>query len=300
MAEPQARITLRAGDLEAQVVASVGGSIARFDLLRDGGERIEIFRGSDASYDDALAAGCFPLVPFANRIRGGSFDCNGRTIRLAPNMTGDASPLHGQGWRRAWRPLAVHGNGVELVFEHAAGEWPWDYEARQRIDLDAEGLDVRLSCRNLSPEAMPCGLGLHPYFPCSADTVLDTAVTHAWTVDAQVLPVARVPAAGRYDLRQRRICGQGLDNGFDGWGGEALIRWPERALSLRMSSSDATRFQVYSPAQGGLFVAEPVQNANAALNKPQAEWAAAGLRLLRQGEEVALRVRFAPGQRTLP
>ena len=152
---------------------------------------------------------------------------------------------------------------------------------------------MRLSCRNLSAEAMPCGLGLHPYFPCTSSTVLDTEVTHAWTVDAQVLPVERVPAAGRYDLRRRPVCGQGLDNGFDGWSGSARIVWPKRGLGLELSSPDAPRFQLYSPTRGGLFVAEPVQNANAALNRPEADWADAGLRLLAQGEEALLRARFA-------
>jgi len=288
------RIALRAGALRVEVAPRVGGSIARFDRVGDDGWRQPIFRGSDGADDDVLAAGCFPLVPFANRIRGGRFACNGRVVVLAPNMAGDPSPLHGQGWRGAWRPLAAAGEAaVELVFEHAAGEWPWAYEARQRIELDDAGLSVLLACRNLSAEPMPCGLGLHPYFPCSATTELDAEVTHAWTVDAQVLPVERVPAAGRYDLRRRRICGQGLDNGFDGWSGRARIAWPERGLGLELSSPDAARFQVYSPAQGGLFVAEPVQNANAALNRPEAEWADAGLRLLARGEEAVLRARFA-------
>jgi aldose 1-epimerase len=289
----QDRIALGAGALRVEVAARVGGSIARFDRM-EGGRRSALFRGSDRAYDDVLEAGCFPLVPFANRIRGGRFVCGGRAIRLAPNMAGDPSPLHGQGWRGVWRPLgAASATCVELAFEHAAGQWPWAYEARQRIELDAEGLSVRLSCRNLSAEPMPCGLGLHPYFPCTPRTELDTTVTGAWTVDAQVLPVEQVPAGGRYDLRGRLICGQGLDNGFEGWSGEARIAWPERDLALQLSSPDAARFQVYSPAQGGVFVAEPVQNANAALNRPAAEWADAGLRMLRRDEEAVLRARFA-------
>ena len=43
---------------------------------------------------------------------------------------------------------------------------------------------------------------------------------------------------------------------------------------------------------GGLFVAEPVQNANAALNAPQAEWPALGLTMLEQGQSSVLHARF--------
>ena len=49
----------------------------------------------------------------------------------------------------------------------------------------------------------------------------------AWTIDEKVLPVERVPAEGRYDLRDRLVCGQDLDNGFGGWGGEALMSDPD-------------------------------------------------------------------------
>ena len=288
-----ARLSLRAGDLRVVLCPAIGGSIARFDVVVDGRPQ-PLLRGTDAPYDGVLQAACFPLVPFVNRIRGGSFDCDGRTVRLAPNLPGDPSPLHGQGWRAAWRVVASDETSAELAFEHATGEWPWRYDARQRIALDAHGLDIELSCRNRSPEPMPCGLGLHPYAPCDGDTRLDTRVRSAWTVDDRVLPVAEVPATGRYALDDRPVCGRSLDNGFDGWCGEATTTWPNRGLRMRMSSPDAGHFQLYSPPQGGLFVAEPVQHANAALNLPQDAWAAAGVRLLAEGEIRTLRVRFAP------
>ena len=69
------RITLRAGALELQVTPAVGGSIARFDWLGPGG-RQPLLRGSDNNFSDVIDAGCFPLVPFANRIRGGSVQIN--------------------------------------------------------------------------------------------------------------------------------------------------------------------------------------------------------------------------------
>ena len=135
------RVVLRAGALRVEVAPRVGGGIARFDRIdAAGGGRVALFRGADGACDDALAAGCFPLVPYANRIRGGRFACNGRTVALAPNMAGDASPLHGQGWRGEWRLCApARESALELAFEHVAGEWPWHYEARQRIELDAGG-----------------------------------------------------------------------------------------------------------------------------------------------------------------
>ena len=285
------RFPLRAGLLQVEVLPAVGGSIARFDHLGPAG-RQPLLRGTDAPYDDVLASGCYPLVPYVNRIRDGRFECDGRKVQLAPNLPGDASPLHGQGWRAGWSVESVASDRIELAYHHTAGEWPWAYESRQHLVLSPEGLSIELSCRNLSTLPMPCGLGLHPYYPCDAQTQLNTEVASVWTVDPNVLPVAKLPATGRYSLQNRLIGGQNLDNGFDGWSGQARITWPKQAVALELSSSDASYFQVYSPVGRGFFAAEPVQHANAALNAPQDQWPQLGLKMLAQGESRRLGARF--------
>jgi aldose 1-epimerase len=242
--------------------------------------------------ENVLDAACFPLVPYVNRIRGGSFAFRRREVRLRPNMAGDPSPLHGQGWLSPWTVEQQDHSSATLGFSHEPGEWPWAYEARQHFTLDEGGLSARLTCRNTDSEPMPCGLGFHPYFPCDDRTCLDTAVSCAWTVDAKVLPVDKVPAEGRFDLRNRLVCGQGLDNGFGGWAGEARMTDPDWPYDLRLSSPEAKFFQLYSPPEGGIFVAEPVTHANAALNRPESEWPELGMRVLDPGESMSLDMRL--------
>ena len=284
-------LTLSATTFELSLAPEVGGCVSRFDYLSDG-ERFPILRGGAKRPARSLDAASFPLVPFCNRVRNGTFRFRGREIRLAPNMPPDPSPLHGQGWLAAWEVERQSETEAELSFRHAAGEWPWSYEARQHFSLDERGLEVVLSCTNKSDNPMPCGLGQHPYFPCTPETRLDTEVVCAWTVDKNVLPVAKVPAEGRYDLRDRRVCGQDLDNGFGGWGGRALIATPALPYGIQVSSPDADYFQLYSPSSGGFVVAEPVSHANAALNEPQEDWAELGLRVLDPGETMVLSMRI--------
>jgi aldose 1-epimerase len=285
------RPTLECGPLRLTLNASIGGSISAFEWIANDGDRA-ILRECHSRSENVLEAASFPLVPYVNRIRGGAFDFRGREVRLKPNMPGDRSPLHGQGWLGPWDVEEAGERYAVLQFRHAAGEWPWDYEARQEFALDGGGLSIGMTCRNISGEPMPCGLGFHPYFPCGPETRLDTRVTHVWTVDDQVLPVDRIQATGRYDLEQRRVCGQGLDNGFAGWGGEARMTDPDWPFELVMSSPNAGFFQLYSPADGGIFVAEPVTHANAALNAPEAQWPELGLRVLGPGEEMRLDMRL--------
>ena len=270
---------------------SIGGSIWAFEWLEAGAAR-PIMRKCNSGSQNVLDGACFPLVPYVNRIRGGQFTFRDRIVRLQPNMPGDPSPLHGQGWIGPWAVEEAGERYAVLQFRHAAGEWPWDYEARQEFALDERGLAIGMTCRNTSSQPMPCGLGFHPYFPCGPETRLDTRVTHVWTVDEQVLPVDRIQATGRYGLEHRSACGQGLDNGFAGWSGEARMTDPDWPFELVMSSANAAFFQLYSPAGGGIFVAEPVTHANAALNASEAEWPELGLRVLEPGEEMRLDMRL--------
>lgn len=284
-------LELRAGRLRLALRPSIGGSISAFDWVGDRSSR-PILRQSPGLVQKSLDCCCFPLVPFVNRIRGGRFHFRGREIELEPNMAGDPSPLHGQGWLNPWSVEQAGERKIELVYRHDAAEWPWSYEARQEIVLDENGYASTLTCRNLGPGPMPCGLGQHPYFPCSAETRIQTGVTDVWTIDKDVLPVAKVPAEGRYDLSDRLVCAQDLDNGFAGWGGTAEMTDPAWPYALRLSSSDAAFFQLYSPATGGIFVAEPVTHANAALNAPEQDWAALGIRILGENEVMGLRMRL--------
>jgi aldose 1-epimerase len=285
-------IELSSGSLRLVLAPAVGGSIARFDRI-EGERRVPALRGADGAPASVLDTASFPLVPFCNRIRGGSFGFRGWEVSLASNMAGDPSPLHGQGWLAAWDVKHQGGDSAELVYRHRGGEWPWDYEARQSFRLSGDALDLALTCRNKSRGPMPCGLGQHPYFHCTPETRLRTGVREAWTIDEQVLPVAKVPASGRYDLSDRLVCGQDLDNGWGGWSGTAAIETPGEPFRIEMSSPDATFFQLYSPASGGIFVAEPVSHANAALNQPEEEWPELGMRILGPDEEMTLAMRIA-------
>lgn len=280
-------VTLAAGPLVLTLSPRVGGSIARFEYVRGDG-RFPILRGCEGASEGVLTMGSFPLVPYVNRIRGGEFRFRDRVVRLKPNMAGDPSPLHGQGWLGPWEVVEARVSEAVLRYNHAAAEWPWSYSAEQRFQLREDGLELSLTCANHSSEAMPCGLGQHPYFHCGPATRIETEVSDVWLIDELVLPTKKVPAEGRYDLASAGVCGMGLDHGFGGWGGSARLTDPGWPFELVMSSPDAEFFQLYSPPAGGMFVAEPVTHANTALNSPEGEWAGLGMMILEPGESMSL------------
>lgn len=282
-------VRLRAGALELALAPDVGGSVAAFS---QGGRRL--MRPAPDGYTDVLQAACFPLVPYSNRVRDGVFSFRGREVRLPPNLPPQRHPLHGVGWRASWTVTSAEPSRAVLALEWPGGVWPWPFQAEQAFALDDAGLSVALRVENTGRQAMPAGLGLHPYFPCPPGTVLHAPVTEVWPVDADLFPTGREPADGRYSLDQRAISGVGLDNGYGGWSGEALIRWPDGG-GLRITAEPPARwFQVYAPEGEPVLCAEPVTHANGALNAPEAEARALGLAVLEPGEHLMLRARFDP------
>src|SRR3982750_2107518 len=94
--------TLTAGKLRIELSPSIGGAILGFEGA-EGAPSRAILRKCNSSLQNVLDASSFPLVPYVNRIRDGHFTFRGREVRLAPNMAGDPSPLHGQGGLNPWQ-----------------------------------------------------------------------------------------------------------------------------------------------------------------------------------------------------
>jgi Aldose 1-epimerase len=142
----RAAVRLAAGPLVADIMPSLGGGVARFDLLRDG-RRIEVFRPcSDGGTDDPGELGLYVLVPWSNRISGSGFTFRGVFHPLAPNIADELCPIHGDGWLSSWRVSFNDDRRVRLERE-AHGPGPYRYEATLDYTLDADAMTIRLVVR---------------------------------------------------------------------------------------------------------------------------------------------------------
>jgi aldose 1-epimerase len=98
----RATVQLAAVSLTAEIVPSLGGGVASFDVVRNGRSR-EVFRAwPNGGTDDPNALGLYVLVPWSNRISGRGFSFGGECHSLAPNFAGEPCPIHGDGWLSSW------------------------------------------------------------------------------------------------------------------------------------------------------------------------------------------------------
>lgn len=294
------------GTMECVLSPRHGGSIARLAWHAPEGT-VELMRPAPAEAmraGSAIDMGCFPLIPFSNRIDAGQFRFDGREVRLPLDLPGCPHAIHGHAWRAHWRVEERTDSAARLSFRHPAGAWPWTYTATQIVALDDDGLTVVLDVSNDDQAPMPAGIGLHPYFPKPPGTVLKARVGAVWLNGLTMLPVKRAPLPDVWAFpdgvtMDRTV----LDNGFTGWDGRATLTWPgaevESGLRLTLlADGPFGHLVVYAPEGENYLCVEPVTHMTDAIN--HGEETDAGLAILRPGERLSGTVRFELGKVYMP
>ncbi|MDF3037173.1 MAG: aldose 1-epimerase, partial [Paucimonas sp.] len=255
-----------------------------------------IFRKWNGYTDDRYTLSCFPLVPWSNRITHGGFMHNGQFRAIKPNREGEPYPIHGDGWLQMWRVADSHRDSVRLVLEsHRFDGNPYDYVATQTFTLRPDGLDIALDVTNVGDEALPFGLGLHPYFMRNEQTRLTMRTTGVWLAGDDPIPVSHVnafPPTWDYN-RSASLDGPLIDNCFTGWDGKAVIDYPDRGLSVTMNMEDCSGYTLmYRPPELDYFCLEPITHPIDAFHMEGSP----GLKMLAPGAAHVLKASFTIGR----
>lgn len=288
-------VTLANPYLRIDVAPQLGGGLTRFDWRSDGVLEPVFRRCEQVSVrtdPDDLA--CYPLLPYSNRIGGGHFRFGGRDIDVPRNRASEPLPLHGDGWLAHWQIASAERERVRLVLDHGRGA-PYAYRAALTYALDGATLSVTLEIENTGRDALPFGLGLHPFLARDASTELSAPASGLWLSGDDWLPVRHVPAPPAwqfgiaYPLPERLV-----NHAFSGWSGRAAVVWPRRRLSLTIGA-DTDYYVLYTPPRADFFCFEPVDHPINAVNLaggPDAN----GMTVLARGERLVRRFQFTVEQ----
>ena len=148
----------------------LGGPALAVDVAPQAGGRIAQihYQGMQwlVGHDEVPAAigwGCYPMLPWAGRIRNGRFRFDGHDYRLPPTL--GAHAIHGVGFTSPWQVRRQGTAAIELALALPEDErWPFGGSATQHIAVGRHGIRLRLSI-HAGVRAMPMpAIGWHPWF----------------------------------------------------------------------------------------------------------------------------------------
>ncbi len=126
----------------------------------------EIFMTGGAT-DDPLSWGCYPMVPYAGRVRDATLKFAGEQFPLKNNLPPHS--LHGTVFDRPWNVAKNSPSEIELVID-LGDEWPFAGTVQHHIQLTDSKIEMQLTVNAI--DAMPIQVGWHPWFVKPTDTAL--------------------------------------------------------------------------------------------------------------------------------
>ena len=141
-------IELAASNAAVRLDPGSGGRIALLEV--DGVELLAPRQGSDW-----LTWGCYPMVPWAGRIRDGRFGFDGQKYQLELDLPPHA--IHGVGYRANWE--SKESGVLQLDLE---GLWLFGGRVEQRVEVSDQSLAVTMTVQ--ATRRMPVMAGWHPCF----------------------------------------------------------------------------------------------------------------------------------------
>lgn len=278
-------IELRAGALRCELLPALGGCVAGLWLDAE-----PVLRSMPAAQlASARLAGCYPLVPFSNRVGHPSVVWRGTQEPQVRNVGDPPHAIHGVAWQRPWEVLDHDGTSAMLAYEHRAdASWPFAFDCSHTLRLTPSGLEMTLALTNQSGQLAPTGLGWHPRFVKRAGGRIALRAGGRWQLGADLLPTERAPSTG-LDADTATLA---ADDCFEGWSGQAELRDP--VLRVRVGSG-LPRVLVYAAHPGGELVVAPVSHAPNAVHLYAAGAAGGdlGLALLPPGDTLVAQMRIA-------
>jgi aldose 1-epimerase len=188
--------------MEVELVA--GGTTVAIDPERGG--RISSLRVDDLELlvgagDSALDWGCYPMAPFAGRVRKGRFKYAGREHQLELNLPPHA--IHGTVYDQPWKVDHAEETDAVLVADLGDG-WPFKGRVVHRIRVSEDALDLRLEVW-AEDEPFPASCGWHPWWrrrlSRGGPLRLDFEAGAMWALDPDGIPSGElvVPVPGPWD-----------------------------------------------------------------------------------------------------
>lgn len=253
------QLAFSSGSVEAVVLPEIGARLHRLRVF--GHDLLRTPSDASAYQREPFFWGSFVMAPWCNRIEAAPVRVGSHQVRVRSNFP-DGSAIHGQAYRRRWEP---DDDGTLHVRAEGDG-WPWDYEVTLRIEVADRWIRMDHTLANRSPDPMPAGIGIHPWFRRPALIAIRGDAVYGRNSDTPAQPE---PVGGPFDLRELREIPDDLDATWTQLAQPPVqLRWPSLGIEATMR---ATAPDVYivaaSPRSVDAIAIEPQTHAPQGLRR---------------------------------
>lgn len=256
-------LTLSHGDYTARVLPAVGGSLAR--LQWRGRNLVQAYPQELEDTPDHVQLGCFPMLPYAGRVRDARFGWRGAEIEVARH-TPEPHGLHGEGWVAQWDVALAEESQCSLTMQHREGALQFD--ARMDYCLKEDGLSLVTSITSRAAIALPFGIGQHPWFPREEGAQLQLSAKRFWLEAPGGFPSQSITIPPELDhARGNDLPLAWRNNCYEGWDGKAVITYPGSGHTVTLTASETLGWlMVYANPDCDCVCLEPQSHLPAAHN----------------------------------
>ncbi len=220
------------------------------------------------------------LFPFPNRIRGGKFEFDGKTVDLH-DTAARGNAIHGLVMKRSWQ-VAHAGADDDSAWVRAVAStadlpdildhWPFPFTFALTYRLKDGALHIEAEATNTGVVPMPMGYGIHPYFnipfvqgSSRADYDVLVPASGRWILDESTVPTGEVrPVSGDRDVRSYRpvehLTFDDVYTGLDRDGDWSICRLRDRRVGLEFQVRSDRTFRemvVFTPPWHSAICFEP-------------------------------------------
>lgn len=285
------------GEVRADVVPELGGTVSSLQLPGpDGAPRECLFRHPWfwETATEETRGGIPVLFPICGRLLQ-----DGVPGRYHVGEKPFVLPIHGFAMRRPWQVLdASRSDALALRLADTADTramYPFAFELQLDFRAGPDGLDIRLTVRNIGDSPMPYHAGFHPYFAtpppgAGKEECIYTAAPRArWLYNETRTAVLSSAPAPRFPLS----IGDGDSNGLlleMGVENETRLQFPD-GFVLRQTADEIFRCrQLYTLPREPFFCDEPWMAPPGSMDRP----GAARLLLPDHAESASVRIAGGP------
>jgi len=210
------------------------------------------------------------LFPFANRIKDGRYDFEGKTYQFDVNEKVLNNALHGLVYNKTFEVIDQEATetyaSVKLVYheKRLSQGFPFTYTIYLEYVLTESTLNLNVKITNTDSKTFPFTLGWHPYFLSS--NLYDSHVD--FNSDKKIVFDERNITTGVNDFEKNgnfEILDKFLDDCFVLNSREIIFNTPKYNLELSSSEKDSF-LQLYTPPHKNTIAIEPTTGVSDSFN----------------------------------